>query len=476
MPKTMDQWVSFLTERMDKARPRIDRLRGYTNGNAPLPEMGPNLRKSWAAFQRRALANSAALIVDSLAERIHPNGILVGNSPDSPLAEQARRIWRDNRLDVAFQDAARDAFTVGVGYMLETVDDNGEAVVTRERPEQFYAEPDPVRPWKARAAVKVWRTMSDHTDHMVVWVDGVCAEYARDSYGRDAKLIERVRGDWNITRLSEYAGDPPVILLVNKDEMGEFEAHTGIIDRINTGILYRLVTMAMQTYRQRALKASSPDAPGLPDTDEKGDQIDYQAIFEPGPGALWELPPGVEIWESQTVDLTPMLSAVKDDWRELAGATRTPLSAMLPDAANQSASGAEQPMAQLVSKAEDRIRRFKPALAVMLVRALQIEGAQLDGATVEAKFAPPATISMTERYAAAAQARGAGEALETIQENILGYSPEQIAQDKQRRAEEQMALALGLQAAQGVTPQPKSGGQLAPIGSADVSSRAARVG
>lgn len=35
--------------------------------------------------------------------------------------------------------------------------------------------------------------------------------------------------------------------------------------------------------------------------------------------------------------------------------------------------------------------------------------------------------------------------METIQRNILGYSPEQIAQDKQRRAEEQIALAFALQ-------------------------------
>ena len=52
---------------------------------------------------------------------------------------------------------------------------------------------------------------------------------------------------------------------------------------------------------------------------------------------------------------------------------------MLPDAANQSASGAEQPMQQLVFKAQDRILRFKPALAVMLVKALQVEGESLEG-------------------------------------------------------------------------------------------------
>ena len=467
MAKTLDQWVEFLTARMDRARPRVDRLRSYTNGNAPLPEMGPNLRRSWRDFQRRALANSGALIVDTLVERLVPNGILVGEAPDGPLAIQARRIWRDNRLDIAFKDAARDAATTGIGYLLITADEDGRAVVTRERPEQFYAEPDPLRPWKAMAAVKAWRSVSEGTDNLVVWVDGVCASFTRDCYNDQRQLINRVQGKWDLVSLDAFEGSPPVVLLENKDHMGEFEAHTGLIDRINTGILYRLVTMAMQTYRQRALKTPREEA-GAPVPEDDGEDVDYQEIFEPGPGVLWELPPGVEIWESQTVDLSPMLAAVKDDWRELAGETHTPVSAMLPDAANQSASGAEQPTRQLVFKAEDRILRFKPALAVMIVRALQVEGADLADATVEVKFAPPATVSMTERYAAAAQAKAAGEALETIQETILGYSPEQIAQDKQRRAEEQLALAVGLQAA---SPAPDRGvsGPLQPVGSADQS-------
>lgn len=447
MGKTLEQWTDFLAMRLDRARPRVDLLRSYTNGHAPLPEMGPNLRASWEAFQRRAIANSGALVVDSLVERIVPNGILVGESPDDPRAVRARRIWRDNRLDVAVNDAVRDACTIGVGYLLVTRDDDGSAVITREAPEQFWAEPDPLRPWKAIAALKAWRQIADDTDFMTVWLDGVKATWRRSAANSLNQIITRVQGRWDLVDVEIYDGPAPVVILENKDASGEFEAHTGLIDRINTGILYRLVTMAMQTYRQRALRSTSETGAGVPDEDENGDAVDYQAMFEPGPGALWELPPGIEIWESQTVDISPMLNAVKDDWRELAGETHTPVSAMLPDAANQSASGAEQPLQALVTKAKDRIRRFRPALAAMLVRALTIEGDALDdGATIEIKFEPPAMISMTEKYAAAAQAKAAGEALETIQENILGYSPEQIAQDKQRRAEEQLALALGLTA------------------------------
>lgn len=452
--RTTEQWLSFLTERFDTAKPRIERLLSYTDGNAPLPEMGPNLKASWKAFQKKALANSGALIVDTLVERLIPNGILVGETPDSELAKQARRIWRDNRMDVAFKDAARDACTIGVGYLLVTEGDDGTAVITREKPGLFYAEPDPVHPWKAQAAIKVYRDVAANMDYLTMWLYKSVFHYERSAYNERRQVVSRVSGKWTMTSNEAAPAVPPVVILENKDQAGEFEAHTGLIDRINTGILYRLVTMAMQTYRQRALRTTSDDpGAGLPDEDANGNQIDYQTIFEPGPGALWELPPGVEIWESQTVDLTPMLSAVKDDWRELAGETHTPLSAMLPDAANQSASGAEQPMQQLVFKAEDRINRFKPAMAVCVVKALQVEVGEVEPDTVEVKFAPPATVSLTEKYAAAAQAKGAGVALETIQETILGFSPEQIAQDRQRRAKEQLSMALATTSVQ-APPRP----------------------
>lgn len=448
MAKTLDQWLAFLTSQMDKRAGDVTLLRDYATGNARLPEMGPNLRKSWREFQRRSRANAAAMVVDALAERIVPNGLTIGGSPDSDKTRAAARIWRDNRLDVTIVDAVYDAVTLGAGYLLISQDDTGQAVITREKPETMYVQPDPTRPWRALAAIKVWRDLPNKTDHLVMWADGLCVEYQRDAYDYE-KLRRRVSGQWSLvpSSITTYSGSVPVVILENKNNIGEFEHHLDVIDRINWQILQRLVIIAMQAFRQRALK--TPDSsPGLPDEDESGNQIDYQELFEPGPSALWELPPGVEIWESQPTDINQILTAVKDDWRELAAATKTPLSIMLPDSANQSASGAEAPQKGLFDKARDRINRFKPALAVMMVKALEVEGVDLDGQTVEVMFEPPHAVSMTEKYASAKMAREAGESLETVQRNILGYSPEQVEQDKQRRLEEQMAGALMLAATQ----------------------------
>lgn len=447
MTKTPEEWLAYLTAKMDKERPRTDLLRSYTNGSSPLPEMGPNLAKAWLKFQRRARTNPGKLVVSALVDRLIPNGVTVGAGEDSPAAQAAARIWRDNRLKVVFSDAIWDAATLGHGYLLVTQDEDGRACVTYERPEHMYVEPDPVRPWRALAAVKVWRDQAAGLDHLVMWTPGLRMSYTRSAYDKSRQLISRVSGDWRLDLggVQAFEGAPPVVVLENRFGMGEFEHVLDLIDRINWQTLQRLVIISMQAFRQRALKSAEGSA-GLPAEDESGNAIDYQAIFEPSPAALWELPPGVEIWESSQTQITEILNATKDDWRELAAETSTPLSIMLPDSANQSAAGAEQPQKALLSKAGDRIERFKPALAYLIVKALAVEGIDLGEAeTVEVLFVPPHAVSLTEKYAAAVQARNAGEALETIQRNILGYSPEQIAQDKQRRAEEQLALAFALQ-------------------------------
>ena len=111
MTKTPEEWLAYLTAKMDKERPRTDLLRSYTNGSSPLPEMGPNLAKAWLKFQRRARTNPGKLVVSALVDRLIPNGVTVGASEDSPAAQAAVRIWRDNRLKVVFSDAIWDAAT-----------------------------------------------------------------------------------------------------------------------------------------------------------------------------------------------------------------------------------------------------------------------------------------------------------------------------------------------------------------------------
>jgi len=415
----------------------------YVDGDAPLPEMNRNTKASWQRFQKESRTNWGSLIVESVADRIVPNGIEVDGRADSDVAVQAQQIWRNNRMDIVFKNAIRDMLTYKTGYLTGWVGDDGRAVITADSPETTCTATDPLQTWRVRAAFKWWRDLDIEQDRAIVWVDGGYQLFSRPCYTTNVnrkKLYSMASNGWTeLDEPIETGRTPPVVLLENPGDAGEFERHLDVINRINRGILDRLVTAAMQAFRQRALR-SKENSEGLPQKDDQGNDIDYQKIFEPAPGALWDLPPGIDIWESQLTEIQPLINGSLTDIRQLAAVTKTPVSVLIPDAANQSAEGAAFAKEGLVFKAEDRVVVAGTAATAMLLKALEIEGVELD-ATLRVLFKPPAMVSLTEKYAAAAQAKAAGESWNSISRNILGYSPEQIAQDALDRAQEQLATA-----------------------------------
>lgn len=437
MAVTPIEWLPVLAKRLDARRGRIDLLSAYTTGDAPLPEMGKNTREAWQRFQKESRTSFGLLVVEALADRFVPNGVRVGGDDESDAAVAARRIFRDNRLSVVFPDAARGAFTSSVGYLIVGERD-GRAVITAESPEFVITAPDPLYPWISRAALKMWRDVDEGFDFAYVWANGERQKFARPILDERQKPYRRAQdGPWApIGEPEAYTGNLPVFALENKNGLGEFEAHLDILNRINRNLLQRLTTVAMQAFRQRAIKG------GLPDKDEDGNDIDWSKSFEPAPGALWDLPEGIDIQElaDGSQGITAMLEAEKADIRAFAAVTQTPLPMLMPDGQNQSAEGAASAREGLVLKAEDRVARFKPALALAMVYALRIEGfTEVDD--VEVLFAPAAYVTTSEKYAAAAQASGL-LAVKTIQKQILGMSQAAIDEDETNRRVESAASRL----------------------------------
>lgn len=460
-PSTADEWLPVLAKKLDERAGDIIKARKYCNGNAPLPEMGKNLKASWEAFQKKARVNYGGLAVRALKNRIRPRGVLIGDGTNTAAVAAAARIWRDNRIAAQFADAIRDRLQTKYGYLVVGRSAAGKAVVTREKPELFIASTDPLQPWKARAALKVWRDEDLGKDYAYVWIPGQRQKYSRPAKDSNGIVRKRAEGsDWVADGEPEvYQGDPPVIVLERAD--GPLLAeHYDLIDAINHGKLQRLVTTAMQAFRQRALKRK-PDADGgdeLDDKDTDGNDVDFSKIFEPAPGALWDLPEGIDIWESQTTDITPMLEGEKADRRDFAAATSTPLSVFIPDGQNQSAEGAANAKEGHISLAEEEIDDLGPGLAMAMVYALKVETIELaDTDTVAIDFAPPALISLTEKYSAAAQAKGAGMARKTIMREVLGMTPDQIKQAEIDIADEQLAAAALATPPAAPTPAPGNG-------------------
>ena len=439
-PVTPADWLPVLADRLDKRMPRVSRLRSYVNGNAPVPEMGKNTRAAWIAFQKKARTNFGGIACASHADRIRALGVRVGEDDASPLTVAARRIWRDNRMATQIADAVWDMVSASVGHLVVGLDD-GSALVTAERPEGFFAEPDPVRPWRSRAAVKVWQDDIEGVDNAIVWANGVKQWFSRAS----SPFVTRSTGsDWLEGKSETYTGHTPVYIFDRRDGLGLVEPHLDVIDRINLGKLQRLTTAAIQAHRQRAIKG------GLPEKDEAGNPIDWAEIFEPSPGALWDLPEGIDIWESAPTDIRPMLDAEKQDARDFGAVTGTPISMLLPDGANQTAEGASNTTAQQVMACRYDIERLQPAVSAVMATALRAEGFELGDASIEIDFLDPERVTLAESLDAFTKAVASGVSLVSAQKHILQWSQPQIDEDERNRR--RAAGRAGLQALMGATP------------------------
>lgn len=445
---TPAEWLPILAKRMDERMPAVRLLKRYVDGDAPLPEADKNTRAAWLRFQKQSRTNWGLLIREAVADRIVPIGITIGGNADSPEAKRAQMIWRNNRMNSVFKTWVRDGLTFTNSYMTvwAASDPGGTPVITADSPETMCVAEDPLQPWRVRAALRVYRDLDAGKDFAHVWMDGARQKFSRSCYVEStrsrARLVRMISGDWEPEgEPVRTAGAPPVVVYRNPDGLGEFESHLDLINRINGGILRRLSIESMLAFATRALRSKDSKDPGLPKTDPNGNDIDWAAVLPFAPGALWNLPPGIDVWESAPTDITPLLSASKDDIRQLSAASRTPLPMLMPDNANQSAKGAAATESGYLSKCADRCAEAKVGGTAVLVEALRTDGVAVED-TVELAFEPVEMVSLQEKYAAAAQAKSAGVPRKTIWRNVLGWSPDQIAQADQDMADEQLMMLL----------------------------------
>lgn len=441
--KTPADWLRLLARRLDADRSRVRDLTRFMSGDAPLPEMGANVRASWQKFQRESRTNWAELIVNAVVDRIIPNGILVTGDPKSAKAKQAQRIWRDNHMDAVFVDWLRMGLAFNKSFLTCWKGDDGKAVITADGPETMSAATDPLQPWKVRAAMRWWRDMDVERDYAMVWSSTHWQRFYRSVYINPYSTEEQQRkyhmfasGSWvpEGEPTPTLSDTPPVVIYRNPGGVGEYETHVDLINRINRGTLQRLVISAMQAFRQRGIKGGM-----LPEKDAEGNAIDYTKVFDASPGALWNLPENLDIWESQQTDVRPILDESKDDIRQLSAVTRTPFVQLIPDNANQSAEGALGAKEGLIFKCSARLTEAAAGCETIMSKALAVEDTVLSAEEpLELLFEPVAMVTLPEKYQAAVGAKNAGESWRSIARNILGYSPEQIAQDALDRADEMM--------------------------------------
>jgi hypothetical protein len=394
-PNTPEWWMTQLaTKALQRNRIwRLALLEAYRAGRPPLLNVSPAQRQIYYDFLRIAKSNFARVIVRAPAERMGVRAIRTAAANDDNGDQVAWRHWTGAGLDVTETDTYSDMLTFAEGYERVAVRADGSPTALPCVPWQTFVVPDPLDPYRAKAAFYIaWDEWAQQT-YAYLWLPGqqwVASTPATAPPPRVTVPGTSIPGRWQYDGVRRFSFSPstftmrpniddvaeadrdggpysetfevqevPVQRFPNRDGVGEFEEHLDLLDRINHTIMTRVVTAAVQAYRQRALQQNlGPNGEAidrLPDKNpDNGETINWAEIFMPGPDGLWRLPPGVSIWESGEVQLQPIISAGQEDIKQLSSVTSIPFNLFSPDGINQSAEGAQLTREGLVFKVEDR--------------------------------------------------------------------------------------------------------------------------
>jgi hypothetical protein len=461
-------WLVRLSRQMcDPVRQkRLKLLDSYRTGKPPLPTgTPPAAREAFEAFCRMSRTNFGRLVPESLGARMVLTGWRTAADSDATGDAIANQAWKAAGGPVESADAHDMTLGLSESYVIvgNDIDEETEApLVTVEDPRQIIGACDPARPRRLLAVVKCFYDDIEEQDRAYLYMPGatasdparvwVAVHNGKRTGEPGTPLVNPRSWDWD----PESGGEEgqalshnrmPVVWLPNKDGFAEIEPHLDLFDRINHQILQRMVIATMQAFRQRAVRGLPLTSDGKPARPDNSNVIDYSQVFTMDPAALWQLPATAEMWESGQVDLTPILSATKDDIQAVSAVTRTPLHVFDPTSANQSAEGAGLAREGQVFNARDRIARWSPrwsqVMGLIMLAMGQPERAVL--AKIQPLWANPELLSLAERADAASKAQDVPWRTRMI--TIWGYEPTDVDRMAAERADDQL-LAAQVAAAQ----------------------------
>ncbi|WNM66303.1 portal protein [Gordonia phage Culver] len=449
---------------------RLNLLWDYLIGNPPLPQVADRYQDIFRQVMRKARSNWALLITESMVDRSRINSVSSEVDQDFDGDDVARRIHEFSGFGSFLSDLQTHLFCFGEAYARvlkpeEVIGEDQESpavgpegtppMFTVEDPRNCVGWEDPRRPGKLMAWVKVWD--DELLDQQVAVMYWQSVQYiARREPGTYSESFDPEEWDWTSgvegetpqTALPELAGfgGVPVVKFANKMGMGEFEPHLDVLDRLMDQTLQRIVIAWYQSFKQRAVIGDLDGGEDFSERDQvnslirdlrDGDTGELQNLFEADPGALWVVPEGVKFWESTEAQLEPIQLAHRDDLRELAAATRTPLSMFHPDGANQTAQGSEMQEKAHVDKIQDRQSRMTPG--VVLLHQIAFAYAQDEPRTVGVRVAWANASRMSMQIMADAIQKTQG-VLSRKRQLILiwGMTPDEVRLNETELLQEQM--------------------------------------
>lgn len=447
-PGSSDWWLLRLGNGLQADQPRLENLRLYDSGDHPLPTGNRKMRETYRRLQKMSRSNYTGLVAEAVRERLRVTGFMTGSAGTRTTDDEAWAVWQANSLDADSGIVHHQALSMGRSYVI--VGPSGPSdeypVITPESPLNVFHESDPVRPRKLLAAIKTWQDGIANRQLAIVYLPDQIVYYRAVTRGQTGVTWDDK--SWELDPEKPPVTNPlkrvPVVPFINRRNrasmgMGEFEDVVDIQDRINTTVLDRLVTQAMQAYRQRWVK-------GVDVEDENGNP---QRPFDPGADLLWIVPDAdAAFGDFQATDLKPLLSASSADIRDLAAISRTPPHYLLADIANVSGDALAAAESGLTSKSKDRATDAGESWEDAIRMAGEYLGSTI-GADSQIVWADFERRTLAELADAAVKYSAAGVPFRERMA-VLGFTPADINRMEAERMKD--ALLASLNSPLGVDP------------------------
>ncbi len=457
VPESLAWWLARLGKRLDDRRVPMTRLEDYYAGIQPLALASDTFRQNFGNRFPRFSSNFMALVVDAHRERLHVQGIRIGDAPEGDA--DAWRWWQSNQLDAESQKAHTDALVKGVAYALVWPDPVTHLPeVTIESPLQVVVETEPGKNWKRRAALKRWLDDDGRYRAELYLPEGI---YKFRSVQQSASFSALAWGSVVEWKRYDIASEPwpvpnplnvvPIVPIVNRPRLsGEGQSEIAMVmsnqDAINKLRADALISSDFASFRQRWI--TGLDIPVDPET---GQPVEP---FRSAVDRLWVVPPPdpddpnpskVEFGEFEQTDLAPIYAGINTEVQHLGAISRTPYHYLLPQS-GQPPSGESLKSAEtgLMAKvADSMLNKGESWEEVFRLNFLFRGDPRGTDLSAEIIWRDPESRTEAAHTDALVKQKTLGVPDEILWEG-LGYSPQQIERIKQLIANQPPLQAAGL--------------------------------
>jgi len=436
---TRPEWSDKL-HRPVAIRPRnevLDTLWSYNVGDAPLPQVAEGYEEAFRDVIRQARCNYAPMCVNAMLDRMELHAVSTLADNDAGGDDVAARIMDESGFGAMATELFGYQFALGEAFAMAVDNDGDTPTAHAIDPRRCIGVPDKARPNRLRAAlVKEYDPiLQEESAHLFLPGRRYDVKYDGTTW-----TVDNINRPEAITGLDKLGGIP-IVRFQNPHGLGEYERHLDLLDRINDMTLKRLIIVAYQAFRQRAIIGD--DTEDDAEDDDDAQPIDWDAlaatVFKANPGALWKVPEGFKFWESQALDLSSILNAKRDDVKEFAAVTGTPLHLITPDAANGSAEGAGLMRESSTSKIRNRRSGAAPQMKLLWRTLFALDNQADRGTSIKLHWGPIEFRTLAEKASASAQAVGT-LSLQQRSQQIFEMSPEETEANINQMAAEQILM------------------------------------